>query len=364
LFPVKFYPATDYTDIDKEYQFLNQLKQKFYDKKPQVYYLASMRKYIDLHTHSTASDGTLSPGELAVLAAESDIAALALTDHDSIAGLDEAEAAAERLGLEFIRGCELSCKAEYGNVHILGLWMPRALPEFEQSLVWLREERRCRNQRIVEKLGKLGMSIDLAELPQNPKSPGRPHIAGLLLRKGYVKSIRDAFERFLGRGKAAYVSRENYTPAEAVKLLSRTRALVVLAHPMLIEAPAELLPGWLEKLVQKLVPLGLDGLEAYHSGHCNADARLVLELADKYKLLVSGGSDFHGGNRPEVHLGKVRGGLRVPACILEKLRARAREKQGGNTGEKILELECATGGRAEAAAVGWRSRLTDKEQAC
>lgn len=286
-----------------------------------------MRQYIDLHTHSTASDGTLSPGELLALAAGSGIAALALTDHDSVAGLDEAEAAAKRLGLEFIRGCELSCTAEYGNVHILGLWLPRDIPEFEQSLVWLQAERKRRNQRIAEKLEKLGLDISLAELPQNLNSPGRPHIAGLLLRKGYVKSIREAFQRFLGRGKAAYFPKEAYAPAEAVKLLARARALVVLAHPMLIQAPGEILPGWLEKLVQELAPLGLDALEAYHSEHSNADVRLVLALADKYKLLVSGGSDFHGGNKPEIRLGRGRGGLRVPACILEKLRAGAKKKQ-------------------------------------
>jgi predicted metal-dependent phosphoesterase TrpH len=299
-----------------------------------------MRQYIDLHTHSTASDGTLSPGELLALAAGSDISSLALTDHDSVAGLDEAGAAAERLGLEFIRGCELSCAAEYGNVHILGLWLPRDIPELEQSLVWLREERKRRNQRIVDKLQKLGMDIELDEFPQELNSSGRPHIAGALLRKGYVKSIREAFQRFLGRGKAAYFPKEAYTPAEAVKLLSGARALVFLAHPMLIQAPEGLLPGWLETLVQELVPLGLDGLEAYHSGHDNADVRLLLGLADKYNLLVSGGSDFHGGNKPEVRLGKGRGGLCVPVCILEKLRPRAKEKQSGKIQGNGTSLCC------------------------
>jgi predicted metal-dependent phosphoesterase TrpH len=288
-----------------------------------------MRQYIDLHTHSTASDGTLSPGELLALAAGSNISSLALTDHDSVAGLDEAEAAAQGLGLEFIRGCELSCAAEYENVHILGLWLPRAIPELEQSLVWLREERKRRDQRIVEKLQKLGMAIDFAELPQETDSPGRPHIAELLLRKGCVKSIREAFQRFLGKGKAAYFPKEAYTPAEAVRLLSRARALAVLAHPALIQAPGAVLSGWLERLVQELAPLGLDALEAYHSEQGNADVRQLLDLADKYKLLVSGGSDFHGGNKPEVGLGKGCGNLCVPACILEKLRARATEKQYG-----------------------------------
>jgi predicted metal-dependent phosphoesterase TrpH len=288
-----------------------------------------MRQYIDLHTHSTASDGTVSPGELPALAAGNNVVALALTDHDSIAGLDEAAARAERLGLEFIRGCELSCTAEYGEVHILGLWLPGYIPELEQRLALLRERRKRRNQRMSDILKSLGMPIDLAEFPQNLNSLGRPHMARLLLRKGYVRSIQEAFERFLGRGRPAYIPKEDYSPEEAVQLLGQTRALVILAHPLLINVPKNILRDQLETLLQKLVPLGLDGLEAYHSEYGNADVRLALELANKYKLLVSGGSDFHGGNKPGVSLGKGLGNLCVPCSVLDKLKARVKEKQGG-----------------------------------
>jgi predicted metal-dependent phosphoesterase TrpH len=288
-----------------------------------------MRQYIDLHTHSTASDGTVSPGELPALAVGNNVVALALTDHDSIAGLGEAAARAERLGLEFIRGCELSCTAHYGEVHILGLWLPEYIPEFEQGLALLRGRRQRRNQRMADLLKSLGMPIDLAEFPQGLNSLGRPHIARLLLHQGHVRSIQEAFERFLGKGRPAYIPKEDFSPAEAVKLLGQTRALVVLAHPLLIQAPKDALRGQLETLLQELVPLGLDGLEAYHSAYSNADVRLALELADKYKLLISGGSDFHGENKPGVSLGKGFGDLCVPCSVLDKLKARVKEKQGG-----------------------------------
>jgi predicted metal-dependent phosphoesterase TrpH len=287
-----------------------------------------MRQYIDLHTHSTASDGTLSPADLIALAVKSNVTALALTDHDSVAGLDEAEAQAQKLGLEFIRGCELSCSTEYGHVDILGLWLPHDIPELEKHLAWLREKRKLRNQQISDTLKSLGMSINLSECPQNLNSIGRPHIAGLLLRKGYVTSIREAFDRFLGEGKPAYLAKEDYSPAEAVSLLAKNRAVVILAHPMLIHAPKDILPAWLDNLAQGLIPLGLDGLEAYHSEYSNSNVRTVLDLANKYKLLVSGGSDFHGENKPGVSLGKGLGNLCVPHSVLEKLQVRVKEKQG------------------------------------
>ena len=232
-------------------------------------------QFIDLHTHSQASDGTDSPGQLVRNAQIQGLAAVAVTDHDTVSGLDEAEAAARDLGLEFVRGCELSTSTELGEMHVLGLWLPR----------------------------------DLAPL-------GRPHIAAVLVRKGYVKDVSEAFKEYLGYYGRAYLPKEVLQPEEAVEVLSSLGATVCLAHPMLQKLPA----GWLEAFIERLLPCGLTAIEAYHSEHSEAASRRCLELARHYGLGVSGGSDYHGTNKPRIRLGKGYGSLRVPYSVLEELR--------------------------------------------
>lgn len=285
-----------------------------------------MRQYIDLHTHSTASDGSLAPAELVRQAAREGITILALTDHDTTAGLAEAEAEAGRLGLEFVRGCELSSHTPYGHADFIGLWLPEQSPLFEEKLAWMREARSRRNEVMLDKLERLGLPLgfDPAAFP-NLKSLGRPQIAVQMVRQGYVKTPQEAFNRYLGRDRPAYVPKEACSPEEAVNMLHAAGAVTVFAHPMLLPAP----PDWLVELIARLAPLGLDALEAYHSEHSNESVRRVLELADKYKLLLSGGSDFHGTPKPSIQIGRGKGGFRVPECVLEGLRARRREKQGG-----------------------------------
>ncbi len=284
-----------------------------------------MRQYIDLHTHSTASDGSLAPAELVRQAAKEGITILALTDHDSTDGLAEAEAEAGRLGIEFVRGCELSSQTPYGHADFLGLWLPGETVEFEAKLAWMREARARRNEVMLEKLDQLGLTLgfDPASFP-NLKSLGRPQIAVQMVRQGYVKNPQEAFNRYLGRGRPAYAPKESPSPEEAVKMLHEAGAVTVFAHPMLLAAP----PDWLEDLIKSLIPHGLDALEAYHSEHSNASVRRVLDLADKYGLLLSGGSDFHGAPKPSISIGRGKGGFRVPEYILDGLRARRLEKQG------------------------------------
>lgn len=282
-----------------------------------------MKKTIDLHMHSTVSDGSLSPVELMEAAASAGIQTVALTDHDSTAGLKEAAEAAERLGMEFIRGVELSCTTEFGQVDVLGYYIPLGNQFFEDELQRLRDARDRRNLLILQKLAEMGMPIDASELQSDGQSAvGRPHIAKLMIRHGYVKNVREAFERFIAADKPAYVPKEDFSPAEAVSLLAGLGALPVIAHPMLIHAPDE----WLEALVASLVPLGLAGIEAYHSEHDNRGVRKVLALADKYGLIVTGGSDFHGDAKPNIALAKGKGSLCVPETVLGALEKARRDK--------------------------------------
>lgn len=275
---------------------------------------------IDLHTHSTASDGTDSPSELVRKASEAQLAVLALTDHDTLDGLAEAESAAARLGVIFVRGCEISTATAWGEAHFLGLWIPddgNLTKKLEKALSEVREKRRARNVRIAEKLSSLGMDVtyEAAAALAGGRVVGRPHFAKLLCRLGVVENEREAFRRYLGRDGLAYVPRELMYPERAVSLLKSSGALVSMAHPRLLHAPLE----ELERLLVRLKDAGLDALEAYHSEHDAGDVRLCVELAARHELQITGGSDYHGEAKPKISLGRGRGNLRVGMSVYEKL---------------------------------------------
>ncbi len=275
---------------------------------------------IDLHTHTNASDGADSPSETVRKASQAGLKAIAVTDHDTVLGLTEASAEGRELGLEVIRGCELSARSQYGEVHILGLWLPEDTTNLDSVLEELREHRNNRNQIIVSKLNALGLEVkydELLEIAQG-ESVGRPHLASLLVNKGYVPDVKAAFDRYLGSKGKAYEPKKTLEPEQAVSLLSGLGATVGLAHPKMIRCP----DSWLEELIEKLKEYGLDAIEAYHSEHSSADERACVELADKYDLALTGGSDYHGKTKPDIALGRGYGGLRVPYALLEKLKAR------------------------------------------
>jgi len=281
--------------------------------------------FIDLHCHSTASDGSDDPAELVRMAVEADIAALALTDHDSIAGLDEAQQAAEAADFELIRGCEISARGEGGEMHILGLWIPQAHPNlnaFEGALKELCDHRGVRNRIMVERLNKQGCSISYEDVlaEAGGGSVGRPHIARVLMRKGYAKSIRDIFIRYLGSKGSAYEPKKVLQPEEAVELLLSVDATVAIAHPKLIRAS----DAWLETTIVRLKACGLSVVEAYHSEHSEADTRFCMALAARHRLLVCGGSDYHGKLKSGIALGTGRGALRVPESLLDQLKQQRR----------------------------------------
>ena len=287
--------------------------------------LKNMVCHVDLHVHSTASDGTDDPADLVSMAARLGLAAIALTDHDTIAGLEEAEEAAARLQVGFIRGCELAASSEYGEVHILGLWLPRDMPVLTLALEEWRKRRDSRNALIVENLRRNGFPIEYREVEDVAKgeSVGRLHIARALAGKGLVPSIQAAFDTLLGDDKPMHVPRELPTPKEVVQLLRSEGASVVFAHPMLLRAPME----WLNDCIADLCPFGLDAIEAYHSDHDQEDVRCCVRLAGKHGLALSGGSDYHGLARADVRLGAGAHGMKLPWHLVETLQ-KQRKRNG------------------------------------
>ncbi|MCR5562110.1 MAG: PHP domain-containing protein [Desulfovibrio sp.] len=280
---------------------------------------------VDLHTHSTASDGTDSPVRLVENAHSAGLCAIALTDHDTTAGLAEAEAAGREFGIDVIRGCELSTRTEKGEIHIVGLWLPKDMTRLKAGLDDLANRRRQRNERMVEKLCALGLPMTLADLKKKAGdgSIGRPHMAAVMVERGYVRDAAQAFRDYLGDEGKAYVPKAVFTPEEGVRLLAANGATAVLAHPLIRHAcPA----AWLHALIERLVPCGLDAIEAWHTEQDAADTRQCLEWAKEFCLGVSGGSDYHGANKPGVHLGTGYGRLCVPEYVVDDLKQRRAAK--------------------------------------
>lgn len=279
--------------------------------------------YIDLHTHTTASDGTLTPRELVNLALESGLSAIAVTDHDTVEGVEAALEEGLALGLEVIPGVEISVDF-IKETHILGYLINPYNSNLQITLKKLREFRKKRNPLMVERLNQLGFAINLEEVQQEAGGNviGRPHIAKVLVNKGYVESIQEVFELYLAQGKPGYVPKEKLTAREAIRLIKDAEGVPVLAHPKLLQLSSR----DLEEAIQHLVGLGLRGIEAYYSSHSEEETQYYLQLAERYNLLLTGGSDFHGSNKPEIKLGKGMGNLAVPYHLLVQLKNGSRNK--------------------------------------
>lgn len=262
--------------------------------------------------HSTASDGSRSPGDVVREAKRIGLAAIALTDHDTLDGLGEAETVGVELGVRVIRGVELS--AVEGNVetHILGLHLTDTR-ELESKLVELREMRRTRAERIVAKLNELGVRIELSSVLEQAAGGaiGRPHVARAMIAEGWAVDFRDAFERYLGNGKPAYVMKDRLAVRDAIDLLHRTGGLAVLAHPA---------SGGTRDRVEAFVREGIDGVEVRHPSHSSEDIARLGALVDHFGLVPSGGSDWHGATDGP----RVLGMMRVPAAWLERQDSRVR----------------------------------------
>lgn len=273
---------------------------------------------IDLHVHSTASDGTCTPTELVALARDAGLCAFAITDHDNIDGIAEGIAAAEGTGIEVIPGVELSCDHEGQEVHMVGLYINPEHEELAEKLARFRYLRESRNERMVELLAKEGFDITFEKLlAENPDCViTRGNIAKYLVDHGCVKDRATVFAKYLGDGCKCYVEREKITPGEAVALIHRAGGLAFLAHPLLYHMS----PEALRQLLTELKADGLDGFEAIYSTYQPGDERNMKKLAAELDLMISGGSDFHGSNKPLIHLGTGMGHMYISYDVLEKIK--------------------------------------------
>ncbi|MBI9080945.1 MAG: PHP domain-containing protein [Pseudodesulfovibrio sp.] len=280
---------------------------------------------IDLHSHSTASDGTLSPTELVKLAKETGLDAIAITDHDTLQGIPEALEAGRKFGIEVIPGSELSLESPDGAgwMHVVALWIPPDPRELQTAFDWVIEGRMNRNREIVKKLRSLGINITYEGVANRAKGTiGRPHFAQELLSLGVVSTIDEAFKVWLGDNGRAYVPKRKLMPKKAFDILNNIGATSILAHPFALGL--DLLKT--EKLVKELIGYGLDGIEVYYSEHDDAATKAYKEMAERLGLLASGGSDFHGSVKPNIRLGKGKGGLHVPTELLIKMKEDRRAK--------------------------------------
>lgn len=275
-------------------------------------------RYVDLHVHSNASDGTLTPSEVVHLALQKNLAAIALSDHDTVKGVPEAISAAEGTTLEVVPATELSCYYRNVEIHVLGLFVDYKDADFQAKLEELEQERMQRNLDMIALFQRDNISITLEELQAgNPKSViTRAHFARVLVEKGYCKDKNAAFDRYVGVGCPYYLPKPQITPELSLPLITKAGGIPILAHPMLYKL------GYrqVEELIQYLIPLGLKGIEAYHSSNNISQSDKLRSLALKYHLVVSGGSDFHGANKPDIELGTGRGGLRITESILDAIK--------------------------------------------
>lgn len=276
-----------------------------------------MNDQIDLHVHSTCSDGTLTPEELAQLAIHLNLRAIALTDHDSTSGILPARMEAKRLGsnLEILSGIELSAEWQNQEIHILGLDVD---PEHPALKKYMREsilEKENRNKKMAEKITAAGCPITVEEVSARfpGATLGRPHYARIMMEKGFVTSINAAFNRYLGDHGPCFVNRSRIASTDAVKLILEAGGHPVLAHPMQYGFSKDRL----ESFVNLLKEYGLEGMECFYSRYTATDSSKLIRMAGRHGLFITGGSDFHGANKPEIQLGSgINGNLQIPYSLL------------------------------------------------
>jgi predicted metal-dependent phosphoesterase TrpH len=276
---------------------------------------------IDLHTHSTCSDGTDPPERIPELAAAAGCSAVALTDHDTLAGLAAARRRAQELGVRLVGGCEVSCAFGDGSAHVLVYFVDEGEGPLQDELARLRRDRVARNRRLAERLVELGVPVTYEEFvaeAAGEESVGRPHVAAVLVRHGAADSIPDAFDRWLAKGRPAHVPKARVTPAEVADLARGSGGVAVLAHPLTLN----LTPSELASAVGELAGAGFAGIEATYARYTREQRAQLTELAQRFGLVATGGSDYHGTVKAGLSVGTGQGDLHVPDAVLEELAAR------------------------------------------
>lgn len=285
-------------------------------------------KTIDLHTHTTASDGSMTPTELVEHAAKSGLSAIAVSDHDCTDGIDEALDAGKRFGIEIIPAIELSVQSAT-ETHILGYYIDHKNKFLLDKLEEVREIRRKRNREVCDKLNELGMSVSLEEVAKTATGRlfGSTHFAAVLIKKGYVSSMREAFEMYLGHGKPAHSDIQCLSPEDAVKLIKVAGGRSFLAHPHLIKIDDTAL----KELIRQLKAFGLDGIEGYYTDYTPEMQEKFIGLAKEFDLMISGGTDYHGIHKPHITIGKGLGNMSIPYSVLEDIKSKFNYNYQGDT---------------------------------
>jgi 3',5'-nucleoside bisphosphate phosphatase len=275
---------------------------------------------VDLHLHTTASDGVMSPSEIVRYARKRGLQAIAITDHDTIEGLEEGVSEGERIGFEVIPGIEISAEHSPGSMHLLGYFFEIHHPMLTERLAYLQGARAERNPKIVAKLNDLGIKVTYEDVirASGGGQVGRPHFAQVLLDMGYVNSFQEAFDRFLRKGAPAYVDKVRFAPKEALRFINEASGIGVLAHPNTLGTNGY---GDLERLILQLMEYGLKGIEVYYPEHSGLAVAQYKGLAERYGLLATGGTDYHGLEKDGLDIGVGRGGMRLPYSLVEGLKA-------------------------------------------
>lgn len=278
---------------------------------------------IDLHVHSTVSDGSDRPERLPELAAGAGCSAMAITDHDRLDGIPDAAARAREVGVELVPGCEVSCAGSPGSIHVLVYFVQPGEGPLHEELDRLQRDRAERNLRLVARLADLGLPVSEQDLRDESGKDdlaevGRPHVAAVLVRKGVVSSIQEAFDEWLAKGRPGYVSKARVEPLDVARVARASGATAVLAHPLSLNLPR----GELASAVAELAEGGFVGLEAYYGRYSPEERAHLAALARSLGLVATGGSDYHGSYKPDLAVGVGLGDLEVPDRALEELAAR------------------------------------------
>lgn len=274
---------------------------------------------VDLHIHSSASDGSMKPAQVIKAACEAGLKAVALTDHDTVAGIPEAMKTAKKLGIECVPGIELSAYYKTQEIHIVGLFLDYQNRELAKKLEEFQQIRNERNLKMIQKMQTAGVDITIEKLRalEGDAVITRANLARYLLHVGYISSIKEAFDKYLSPGMPFFVPKTGVSPKDAITAVRKAGGVAVLAHPLLYKMTFH----ELEMCIVMLKKLGLQGIETYYSTYSAADERQMKRLAEKYGLVCSGGSDFHGSAKPYIRIGTGMGRLVIPDDILKHLKA-------------------------------------------
>ncbi len=271
---------------------------------------------IDLHTHSTASDGTFPPSQLIDFAISKGITHLGMTDHDTIDGIEEATNYAKNKTIKFVAGVEISVEFKEKTMHIIGYAVNHKDDSLNEKLKILKKAREDRNPKILKKLNDFGFKMSYDEVKDEAGGGvvGRPHFAKVMLKKNYVSSTQEAFEKYLSKGASCYVDKYRLEPEDGIKMIKESGGMAVLAHPLSLKLDCE----EVRNVAKSLKDCGLEGIECFYRNHTKEDEENLLKIAKDLDLMVTGGSDFHGSNRPNIFIGIGEGKMNIPLWVAEK----------------------------------------------